>query len=641
MCGISGVFALDGQRTIDPALVAGMNRRLQHRGPDRSGTYLNGPIGLGCQRLAIIDLALGNQPLSSADGSLWIVFNGEIYNHAELRRLLEAQGLAFRTRSDTEVILQAYAARGADCVRLLDGMFAFAVWDERRRTLFLARDRLGIKPLFYTWQPPSFAFASEAKALLTPPLRPASANPAALGEALACGYPLEDGTLFQGILRLPPGHCLQVTPRGPVLHQYWDVRFTPATDNGGSGAPALGEASEPADPRHEQVLRRTCDLLERSVARQLGADVPLGCCLSGGLDSSVVAALASRRRPGLPTFSIGYAANSALFRRSPQRIVGEVVGDDAQYAAVVAQALGTDHRGLTLPTDRLLEDLDRMIWHREKPLVTLAEHGHFRLHRAATHGVKVLLSGQGADELFGGYYYWWRGRDAANTRTFPWLWQGRDPAGTQPVSTTDILDGLVRDEVKRDIDAPARVQASFQGAMHRAQTADFFNQLSYLFVKFHLPEMLEIEDRHSMASSVEVRVPFLDHRIVSWILNLPASVKVPGGQDKFLLRSLARVHLPELPAIVWRRRKSPMPPPFDTGDLFRGMTAVLRAPNLELRTYLDPGRLSAFLDEVEALPAGSPIGPQHYALFRLYGLERWHHIFRNGWPGAPERSGEP
>lgn len=643
MCGISGVFAADAERRIDPSVVAAMNRRLGHRGPDQSGAYVNGPIGLGCRRLAIIDLASGNQPLSSADRSLWIVFNGEIYNHIELRQLLEGQGHVFRTRSDTEVVLNAYAARGTDCVHLLDGMFAFALWDERRGTLFLARDRLGIKPLFYTWQPPFFAFASEAKALLVPPFVRASGNPVAVAEVLMCGYPLGDETLLDGIRCLPAGHLLHVSSRGPALHEYWDVPFVADPGNGSSPAldgepdPVLDRGrsgSRPENAQDARILTRTAALLETSVARELSADVPLGCCLSGGLDSSVVVAMASRRKPGLPTFSIGYAANSDLFRRAPQRIVGEVVGDDSHYAAMVARVLGTNHRGLTLPTDQLLGDLDRMIWHREKPLVTLAEHGHFCLNRTASREVKVLLSGQGADELFGGYYYWWRGRDPTNTRTFPWLWRSETRPGGQPASTFEILDSLVRDDVKRETRCAERVREKFEAAMARARTADFFNKLSYLFVKFHLHEMLEIEDRHSMASSVEVRVPFLDHRVVSWVLNLPASIKVPGGQDKFLLRSLARVQLPELPETVWRRKKSPMPPPFETDGLVRAMAAVLRAPNLAVTDYVDRRRLHSFLDRVEIAPAGPRIGHDHYALFRLYFLERWHRIFVNGLPGA-------
>src|SRR5262245_58519464 len=302
MCGIAGLYAPDGSRPADAAAVRAMTDRLVHRGPDHGGVHADGPVGLGSRRLAIIDLPGGNQPLASPDGELWVVYNGELYKADELRADLAARGFHCRTRSDTELILLAYAAEGPGCCRLLNGMFAFAVWDARRRELFLARDRLGIKPLFYTWQPPWFGFASEVKALLLPPLRPAAADPNAAADTLLYGYPHGDETLFRDVRSLPAGHTLRVAADGTRLTDYWDV---------------------PVEPEAEGVdhLGRTAELLADSVGRHLVSDVPLGCCLSGGLDSSVVTALAARHRPGLPTYSIGYAANSELFRRWPSRIV--------------------------------------------------------------------------------------------------------------------------------------------------------------------------------------------------------------------------------------------------------------------------------------------------------------------------------
>lgn len=614
MCGIAGLFCVDGSRSVEQPTIRAMNRRLAHRGPDHDGVHVEESLGIGCRRLAIIDLPSGNQPLTNDDESLWIVYNGEIYNQTELRkRLSSAAGVSgWRTRSDTELALVAYERFGPECCELLHGMFAFAVWDRRRRSLFLARDRLGIKPLYWTWQPPWFAFASECKALLLPPLAPAAPNVPAVVEALLCGYPHGEETLFRNIQALPPGHTLHVTAEGPVMRRYWDVPFTPP---------------EPA-PDEPAALARTAALLEDSVVRELVADVPVGCYLSGGLDSSVVTTLASRHQPDLPTFTIGYGTNSELFRRHPHRIVGEVIGDDLHFAALAAEALPVRPHILPLDTGSLVEDIDRMLWHREKPLVTLAEYGHFRVNRAASRHVKVMLSGQGSDELFGGYYYWWQRRDLRTLRTFPLLWLSERPAGAAPATTPEILDSLLRDEVRREASCTERIEAKFADALARADTPDDFNRFSYLFVKFHLHEMLELEDRHGMAASVESRVPFLDHRLVTHVLNLPGALKA-SNTEKVFLKKLVQAHIPELPEAIRQRKKSPMPPPFAVEDLVQAMVSALRSPRLAVADYLRPERLQAFLDTMTAAARG-PVGQHHYALFRLYFLERWHRLFVEG-----------
>jgi asparagine synthase (glutamine-hydrolysing) len=608
MCGIAGVLVLDGREEVDPRELSTMGAAIAHRGPDHAGTLREGPVGLASQRLAIIDLEGGNQPIRSDDGARAIVFNGEIYNHRELRRELEQRGFRFHTRSDTEVILHAYAAHGARCVDRLEGMFAFAIWDARRRTLLLARDRLGIKPLFHREVGGRLLFASEIKALRA--ARGPRPGPSldGIAEYLFCGYPMLSHTMFDGVLSLLPGHLLTASvDEGVRVERYWDVPLSPRVPE----ADAAGALF---------------DRLGASVGRELFSDAPLGSCLSGGIDSTAVAALAAREAPGIETFSIGYARNSEVFQANPRRIVGEVVGDDAHYARLAAESLHTRHHAFTLPVDPLLEDIDRMIWHREKPLITLSEYGHFHLSRNARRHVKVLLSGQGSDELFGGYYYWWQFKDPERTTFFPWAWR-TDPAGPDyPVTAIDILESLARPSFREATRYREAQQAVFDGLWSAARTDDFMNRISYLLLKTHLHEMLELEDRHSMAASLEIRVPYLDHRIVEWALGLPGAAKADGRTEKALLRAMAREHLSELPAELVARKKSPMPPPFDIGGLARSMVERLRVPGRALDSILDGRRLDVFLAGFDGPPVGV-IDQRHYALFSLYFLERWYQVF--------------
>jgi asparagine synthase (glutamine-hydrolysing) len=609
MCGIAGVLVLEGTGTVDAAELHAMGDALAHRGPDHAGLFVDGArgVGLASRRLAIIDPAGGNQPIHSEDGRAAIVFNGEIYNHRELRAALERAGARFRTRSDTEVILHAYRVHGPRCVDLLDGMFAFAIWDATRRTLLLARDRLGIKPLFYRQAGGRLLFASEVKGLLASGDRKPAPSPEGIAEYLFCGYPMLSQTLFAGVHALLPGHILVASGGELRLERYWD-------------APRDGARPGP-DP-----AARLHDLLTGAVRRELYSDAPLGACLSGGIDSTVVSALAAREVLDLPTFNIGYARNSEVFAQSPRRIVGEVVGDDARYARLAAEALRTRHHAFTLGVDSLLDDIDRMIWHREKPLVTLSEHGHFHLSRKVRAHVTVLLSGQGSDELFGGYYYWWQFKDPERTTFFPWVWR-TDPAGPDyPVTSVDILESLARPEFRAATRYREAQQAVFDGVWAAAGDGDFMNRISYLLVKTHLHEMLELEDRHGMAASLEVRVPYLDHRIVEWALRLPREVKMPGRTEKELLRAMARDHIPGFPGEVIARKKSPMPPPFDTRALVPAMVDRLRGSRRALDGILDARRLDAFLGAFPRDPMGV-VDQSHYALFSLYFLERWHQVF--------------
>ncbi|MEP7344531.1 MAG: asparagine synthase (glutamine-hydrolyzing) [Gemmatimonadaceae bacterium] len=610
MCGIAGILYLDGTGAVDDAELAAMGAALVHRGPDHAGRFVSGPIGLASQRLAIIDPEGGNQPIQSDDGAVTIVFNGEIYNHRELRQELEHGGCRFRTHSDTEVILHAYRVFGERCVDRLEGMFAFAIWDAPQQKLFMARDRLGIKPLFYRRIRGRLVFASEIKGLLaTRDPRPAPSREG-IAEYLFCGYPMLSRTMFEDIHSVQPGHLLVASQDCWRIERYWDVTFQTAPPE-----------SDPAGKLHE--------LLSASVRRELFSDAPLGSCLSGGLDSTVVTALATRDLPGLQTFNIGYARNSDIFQANPRRIVGEVVGDDAAFAKLAAGALHTHHHAFVLPVESLLDDIDTMLWDREKPLITLSEYGHHHLSRQVVKHVKVLLSGQGSDELFGGYYYWWQFKDPARTTFFPWVWR-TDPAGADyPITAVDIMESLTTTEFRDATRYREAHQEIFDGIYGAAATDDFMNRISYLLVKTHLQEMLELEDRHSMAASLEIRVPYLDHRIVEWALNLPREVKMSGRTEKELLRTMALQHLPGFPPEVAARKKSPMPPPFDIEGLVGAMVERLRARGRALDAWCDTDRLNAFLTTFDHEAVGL-IHQRHYALFSLYFLERWHRVFYSG-----------
>jgi asparagine synthase (glutamine-hydrolysing) len=615
MCGISGIFITDHSEKVNPETLRAMNRVLAHRGPDQNGIYFREFIGLGSQRLSIIDLESGAQPLSNREQSLWIVFNGEIYNHREIRENLEKRGYCFVTESDTEVILRAYEAYGIDCLHLLNGMFAFAIWDEKQEKLFLARDRLGIKPLFYGMKSGKFVFASEIKAILAQSDHPVEVNPEAIAEYLFCGFPLVSNTLFRGIQALSPGHFLEVSRKGLKIREYWDIPFS-----------EMGYRTSRTRNQSEDDLENLYNLLDESVHQELFSHVPLGAYLSGGLDSSLVTALALKYHPFLKTFNIGYTRNTEVFKQNPHRIVGEVRGDDTYYASLFARELKTDHHLYILPTDSLCEAIDRMIWHREKPLVTLSEYGHFQLNQEASQKVRVLLSGQGSDELFGGYYYWLQRKDRQNTTFFPWIWRTDPGKPGYPLSAVDFLEALVTDEFRWETLYWEVHQNRFEECLARAKTSDFFNKLSYLFVKLHLHEMLEIEDRHSMASSVEVRVPFLDHRLVEWVLNLPGEIKTQKSDEKHFLKQMIRKYLPDFPEAILTRKKSPMPPPFEVQELINTMLASLKQPHLAIEAYFNREKLDAFLASFQE-GSSSLFTQKHYALIRLYFLERWHKVF--------------
>jgi asparagine synthase (glutamine-hydrolysing) len=534
-----------------------MNRQIVHRGPDDDGFLVQGNVGLAMRRLSIIDLASGHQPIANEDETLWIVYNGEIYNHRDLRQGLAARGHRYRTHSDTETILHLYEEHGRECVQHLRGMFAFAIWDSRARQLFIARDRLGIKPLYYYFQDGVFAFGSEIKAILAHPNIRSEFNRGALAEYLAFGYLSGEQTMYRGIRKLMPGHWLEIGEQGGVsIAQYWDVPVA---------------AEKESLPRRAYITGYR-DLLEHSVSSHLMSDVPLGVFLSGGLDSSAVAALATKIRGGpVETFAVGYEEDT--FSELP-------------FARAVAGHIGSQHREVKVSRQDFMGALPRLIWHEDEPICWPSSVALYFVSRLASERVKVVLTGEGSDETLAGYTrYAWMLRTATADRVYraitPSAVRGmiRDgiARGTLPASLTRKLEHtfLARDGASWSSayfdNFYTAFSASHQAALLTpemlaaagdayASSESYWNHSSgpllqrmlYTDIKTYLVELLMKQDQMSMAASVESRVPFLDHKLVEFALQIPGRYSVSGLAGKMILKSAVEDLLPR--AIIHRKK---------------------------------------------------------------------------------------
>ncbi len=553
MCGIAGVLNLRPDEP--PAIETGqaMLAALRHRGPDGFGIYRDPDVLLGNARLSIVDLAGGDQPICNEDGTVWIVFNGEIFNHVELRPGLEARGHVFSTHCDTEVVVHLYEEYGPDCLQHLNGQFAIAIWDTRRRALFLARDRMGVRPIYTTVNAGRLIFGSEVKALLAAPGVRAEIDPAALDETFVYWSVQPPRTIFREITQIPAGHYLLAEAGAIALRPYWTPDF---------------DIEHPMRPAAEH-LEELEALLDDAVRIRLRADVPVGSYLSGGLDSSLIAALARRRTPLLETFSIAFEDESF---------------DESGFQQAMARELGTQHRVVRATDGDISRVFPDVIWHTEAPILRTAPAPMFLLAQLVHgHGLKVVLTGEGADEMFGGYdifkeaavrRFWARRpestvRPALLRRLYP------DIAGLGQTSGA-FLNGFfskgLTDTTAFDYSHAirwrntARFRRSFLATEPVDPPApmlptDFATwsplaRAQYLEIATFLgPYLLSSQgDRVAMAHSVEGRFPFLDHRVVALANRLPADEKLLGLSEKWLLRQLGRTHLP---AEIWARRKRP------------------------------------------------------------------------------------
>jgi asparagine synthase (glutamine-hydrolysing) len=635
MCGIAGKLWADRSRAVSADLVRRMAGTLRHRGPDDEGVWVDGPVGLGARRLAILDLSpRGRQPMANEDGSLRLVFNGEIYNFQELRAGLAAKGHAFRSESDTETILHLYEEEGVDCVRRLRGMFAFALWDGRRERLFAARDRLGVKPFFYLDDGERFLFASGPRAILEDPEVRAEPDHAALHHYLTFGYVPGPWSAFRGIRKLPPAHYLLVRRGEVTLRRYWSLRYAPKRQG---SEDALGE--------------ELTALLEEAVRLRLRADVPLGVLLSGGIDSSAVVALMRAATGGrIRTFSIGF---------DPPEY------DERAYARQVAERFETDHQDLVVEPEatRLLP---RLVWHHGEPFADSSALPSYALCEMARRSVTVALSGDGGDEAFFGYE---RHLASALAARLDWMprparaalaWGSRllpagrprslgyrarrlaEPLAAGPRRRYGCWITCFGEEQKRrlysadfsaavgEADSMSILDASFEDS----GAADFLESTVATDVRLYLPDDLLVKmDIASMAHSLEVRSPFLDHQVMEFAASLPPALKLRGLTPKYLLRRAMRTVLPS--AIV-RRRKMGFGVPIDAW--FRGELGDVAGDVLLGRRARERGRFR--IEEVRRLldEHASGRGHHHALLWSLLMLELWERMFLDG-PAPAEPPG--
>ena len=539
MCGIAGILSIDGQPVLEQE-VREMCGAIAHRGPDDHGYYVAPGVGLGMRRLSIIDVASGHQPVRNEDGTVWVVFNGEIYNFQELRQRLEGRGHVFQTNTDTETIVHLYEEYGKRLVDHLRGMFAFALWDERARQLLIARDRLGIKPLYYAEAGGRLLFASELKSILQLPDVERKLSWPAVSHLFSFLSTPPAEAIVEGVRKLEPGRWLTATPgRTPVVESYWDLEFVP--DEGRNLT---------------YFINRTRELLDESVRLHMVSDVPIGAFLSGGIDSSTVVASAARLTPApLETFSIGFR---------------EADYNELEYARVVANRFGTVHHDLTLGPDGL-EELEKLAWHLDEPFGDSSAIPTYMVSRLASKYVKVVLSGDGGDELFAGYdKYLVERRERGYpplpalvrsmlgrvSRTMPDGIRGRNflrhMSLAGPERYLDACTLFRRDEMKK-LFRPEVFELLSPHEPWRAKAADlepgsgnWLSALQRLDVKGYLPlDILTKVDRMSMAHSIETRVPLLDHKLVEFAATIPPEMNLRGGTTKYVLKQAMRGILPD------------------------------------------------------------------------------------------------
>ena len=636
MCGIAGIFNYNG-RSVDSKVLKKMTDVLYHRGPDDEGYYVNsldlqgknlkwkygagrGNVGLGHRRLSIIDISTGHQPMTNEDQTIWITYNGEIYNFLDLKKELISKGHRFQTDSDTEVIIHGYEEWGEDCVKRLRGMFAFAIWDEKKQSIFLARDRIGIKPLYYYADQSRLVFGSEMKAILEYPDIKRELDPEALYDYLCLLYIPAPKSIFKRIYKLLPGHTLTVKSGNITKHKYWDLVF-----------------DENSGVSEEDWCERIIDKLRESVDIRLVSDVPLGAFLSGGVDSSaVVALMSSLRKNPVRTASIGF---------------GEQEFNELPYARQIVESCGTDHHEMMVDPDAV-DVLGKLVWHFDEPFADSSAIPTYYVSRVAREKVTVALSGDGGDENFAGYRRYYFDRLENNLRNllptpfrhhiigalakiYPkadWLPQVFRAKTLLTNISLDPVEGFYNSmswfqSVRKDILSPGTRKelegydplSQFCRYYDTVNTSDPLSKVQYIDIKTYLvDDILTKVDRASMANSLEVRVPVLDHEFMELVATVPSAMKLKGKDAKYIFKKALSPLVPK--ACLYREKKGfSIPLSKWLKNELRGLfEKKVLSPNGFCLSYLDG-------NSVEHL------WKSHIAGQREYSSELWAILFLEEW----------
>lgn len=622
MCGICGKVSWDGP--IDPFLVHRMTEEIVHRGPDDVGTYVEQGVVLGHRRLSIIDLNTGKQPISNEDGTVWIVFNGEIYNFRQLRAELLQVGHRFKTQTDTEVIVHLYEQYGEQFLDKLSGMFAFAIWDARKRKLFLARDRVGIKPLYYSVNGNSVTFASEIKALLSDPSLKQEVDLQMIDRFLTVLYLPGSETMFRSVRKLPPGHYLVCEDGKTQVHEYWNLRF-------------------PAEARNVSIEDATSELtqlLRDSVRSHMVSDVPVGVLLSGGVDSTgLLSFCVEETNKTIETFTIGFG--------------GEEFADERSFARLAAERYGTKHYEMTISPNDFRDFLPTYVRHMEEPVCEPPAIALYYVSRLAREHVKVLISGEGGDEAFAGYQNYRNLACLERVKKLGWPWAGgaglmlnglssigasrftryaafmRTPleeyyysrsAGPQSPFVR-LREELYMPGFRSQIDPDLSLQY-VRKCFGDVANQSALNKMLYVDTKTWLPDDLLIKaDKMTMANSVELRVPLLDHKVLEFAASLPSEYKLKGLTTKFILKRALDGRVPKQ---VIKRKKTGLPIPLQSwisGELKEFSREVLLDRRTLARGYFKKRAIESLLQLAEK---DRMYGKE---IFSLIVLELWHREF--------------
>ena len=601
MCGIAGILNLNTGQEVTPDLLQGMIAAVHHRGPDESGIYVDDSIGLAHARLSIIDLSAGPQPICNESKSLWIIYNGEVYNYTELREWLVQKGHRFKTRTDTEVILHLFEEKGADCLASLNGQFAFAIWDARKKELFLARDRVGIRPLFYSQWNGQFIFASEMKSIMQVPGFPREINPHAINQIFTFWTTLPGDTPFKNIESLNPGQFMTVSAKGTHIQTWWEPPFV--------------QASECSTEPLSTLIEKADDLLSNAVKIRLKADVPVGTYLSGGLDSSsILYKVQQNEHASLKTFGIRFDHKDY---------------DEGSYQQTVARQLNTDHHEIMVSNEMVASSLWDTIYHCEMPLLRTSPVPLYLLSDLVfQNGMKVVMTGEGADEIFGGYHifrenkvrrFWSRQPESSwrpllIQKLYPYIFKHSRPGmftaffGQHLLNTEDpFYSHAIRwnnAQKNRQFLSPDQRALKTDDQMDQLEQLlpasfnkwDALSKAQWLEITLFMSNYLLSSqgDRMAMAHSVEIRLPFLDHRLVEFACQLPAQWKIRGLKEKYLLKKMMATKLPDT---VARRTKQPYRAPISRELITDERHQTLLSEEYLKNTQLFDGKKVALLQK--------------------------------------------